>query len=337
MKRLTTMAVLLAMTLSLSGCSRFRQLTRRDYAHMDDPFAEPLVDDSRYASESEPTMTASQSRVMSAQGDSANATSGVRSATLTRDAAESARSFVRGVQADASEAFGSAEETTRNPFAEAAGSQDMSQFLSDQANASGLTETAQQLDAEFASWAAEQNQEWKREANDFSSGTADVVGAIEAIPDFVENAREDLSQFAIEPLEDDVATPFIQRTAAEVRESIQMAPDEAAVQQLGSANPFAQTAGRVTLGDIGSGVASAAAASSRPETTAPEWPAAAETQDWQRTTPGDPTFGVDPFVNPFVDEKPTPQAAPKRPVTSPSLDSRFNFDTGWRPSSVERP
>ena len=49
MKSLTITFTLLLVVSTLSGCSRIRQMTRRDYAGMEDPFAERQLQDGAIA------------------------------------------------------------------------------------------------------------------------------------------------------------------------------------------------------------------------------------------------------------------------------------------------
>lgn len=315
MRCLTTWTVLVLLTSSLTGCQKFRQLTRRDYASMEDPFAQPFADDSRYSSQPpSPALTASHSREVDSAGrlDSLR----VSGATLTNEVEAAATDFV-----ERTEAAGAAAIDRANPFAEeqfeaieSQSLEEMGQFLGNQAAASGLTETAHALDEEFTAWAAEQKQEWQRDAamarGPVSQGQPQGTSAA------------DRSRFAIEPLEDDVATPFIQRTAAEV------APrpaGTAGVQPLGTADPFAkfgsQTAGRVTLGET---ISSSSAAAT---------PASPAEPDWHQT----PNAAA-PVVTPDVVEDPFADFGTPAPASPPSsIDAQFHFDTGWKPSSVERP
>ncbi|MCR9198082.1 MAG: hypothetical protein NXI04_05535 [Planctomycetaceae bacterium] len=343
MKSLTTCTLLIVLSCSLTGCSRFRQLTRRDYASMEDPFAEPMSEDPRFQPEASPTMTASHSR----DADSAGQLDRLRvsGATLTSEVGAAADDFLQRSEAAGTAAVQDAGAFAQQQFEEVENQtlQEMSQFLGDQATASGLTETAQALDEDFAAWAAEQKQEWHRDAQQAATPVAAAAQtAADAIPDFVDHAAADASRFAIEPLEDDIATPFIQRTAAERASGAAGSVVPAAERPLGDENPFArynaQTAGRVTLGE-----ARGAAASAVPET-----PAAVAEPQWQRSAApaaATPELVEDPFVDfdrqPAVPADTTPTLTPPTttgaPAGSSSLDSRFNFDTGWKPSSVQRP
>lgn len=361
MKGLTTYTLLVVLSCSLTGCSRFRQLTRRDYASMEDPFAEPMSEDPRFQRESEPTMTASHSRDADPSGQLDRLR--VTGATLTGDVEDAADDFLRRSEAAGAAATADSSDFARQQYEEVENQtlQEMSQFLGDQATASGLTETAEALDEDFAAWAAQQKQEWQRDAQAAAAPVATAAGAaVEAIPDFVDTVTADASRFSIEPLEDDVATPFIQRTAAENADGGVI---PAAERPLGDENPFArynaQTAGRVTLGETGStavpgGRSSASTAAmpapaARPATVAePQWQRsttpAAQTPAVQKPAVQTPPLVEDPFVDfdtlqsrPATDA-PAVGGAPQTPAASrSSLDSQFNFDTGWKPSSVQRP
>jgi len=342
MKSLTTCTLLIVLSCSLTGCSRFRQLTRRDYASMEDPFAEPMSEDPRFQPEASPTMTASHSRDVDSAGQLDRLR--VSGATLTSEVGAAADGFLQRSEAAGAAAVQDTGAFAQQQFEEVENQtlQEMSQFLGDQATASGLTETAQALDEDFAAWAAEQKQEWQRDAQQAAAPVAAAAqSAAAAIPDFVDPVTADAARFAIEPLEDDIATPFIQRTAAENPSGATTGVVPAAERPLGDENPFArynaQTAGRVTLGETRGSAAPAV----------PGPPAVAEPQ-WQRSASpaaATPELVEDPFID-FDSQTTVPALAAPTPATPAvnsapagrsSLDSQFNFDTGWKPSSVQRP
>lgn len=353
MKSLTMTLTLLLTVSALSGCSRIRQMTRRDYAGMEDPFAErPLQDgaiaDSRNsrAGDSVPgrgdrlemnpnsrIRTVGQSRALGSDntkfaGVSASGLSNSGTGPSLDDFVQKSEQHIATTRDEAA-AFGSRATSAVADKTDMAG---MTQFLEEQATASGLTETSRELDKDFSEFVASQQQEWSKNAESvketaspfLNSAQSSVQAFSETIEDanpFAAASREAPPAFSSNPQHAEVATPFIQQTSGQQFGTSNRAtpagftappavsPGSNPAASIGVTNPFEAllnedaSAGRVSVGSM-------------PESPpAPEW-GATQSAPLQ-------TDAVDPF---FGLGAPAPQ--PK------TIDSEFSFDSGWKPPGV---
>lgn len=154
---------------SLTGCAKIRQMTRRDFAVLNDPF----VDDSAVASQessqrslnaSAPAGAEGYARVdASRQAQPATATSPFQTASRSRTIVP--ESTTAGLARIAAGQMPSQKMPTASaaPAAQQMDMADMASFMKKQAEASGLKETAKDLEADFEAFAAARQKEWSQE------------------------------------------------------------------------------------------------------------------------------------------------------------------------------
>lgn len=363
MRSLTITFTVLLFVSTFAGCSRIRQMTRRDYAGMEDPFAERQIQDgavvdsrSSRTPDSLPRpglrgdkldmnadsriRTAGQSRVV---GNDNQKFAGISTAGFSNSASgPSLNDFVSKSEqklADtraAAAAFGNQAKAAVTEKTDMLG---MTQFLEEQATASGLSETSKELDKDFAEFMSSQKQEWSRKTaavqeqaspfiNAAKSSAQAVSETAEAANPFGATAAETAipSPFAAKPQQADVATPFIQQasgqrfdstpqraTPAGFAPSPNITPRSNPAPPTGNVNPFEAMLN--DHADIGRGSVGASPQASTPP-PAPEWNAAPAAAPLE-------LGAVDPFVG-LGDATSARQ----------SIDSGFNFDSGWKPSDL---
>lgn len=154
---------------SLTGCAKIRQMTRRDFAVLNDPF----LNDSAVASQesrqrsinaSTPAGEEGYARVdASGQAQPATATSPFQ--TVSRSRTVVPESTTAGLARIAAGQMPSQKTPTASaaPAAQQMDMADMASFMKKQAEASGLEETAKDLEADFEAFAAARQKEWSQE------------------------------------------------------------------------------------------------------------------------------------------------------------------------------
>lgn len=346
MRSLKIIIPALLIAIVLPGCSRLRQMTRRDYASMEDPFTSRLADEGAVASRDRDRQiadstgqirTASQSRDVGSSTSVADrmlaSARGNRQTTpgtgpSLSDFVEKADSQVAKAR-QAAATFGNA--ATNSADTDMAG---MTQFLGQQASASGLTDTAQQLDEDFAEWAAMRKQEWASKAATVDEHASPFLNAANAARQTFNDSQASSPQAAFDETmgsgfrDNEVATPFIQQASGQRFANVANRASSAGFaapttspriqpkSQAAPGNPFDELMQAQTPAPTSGGGDFKQVASDLPSSpTDSEW-------DMTPVAPHQPA-ATDPFVNPAGTT-----ATPK------SLDSSFNFDTGWKPSDV---
>ncbi len=326
------------------GCSRFKQLTRRDYASLHDPFTSNLSDNETVARlDSEQAKSPSATGVARVDGNSAVRPRSQNTSTVshtTESTAAPSNGKFAGVQPRGmGDVIGQASGPSLSDFvgktAEAKASTSESKptngnmseftaFLEEQAQASGLTETASDLDEDFAEWAAAEKQDWQRKMAAVEERATPVVSSIQqvsqanpiATPSGTAPAatRPNLNQamYARETDQLETATPLIQQQPhVPTPPALKTAEGRSVVApEVGTENPFAALQAQRRT----------------PDATAPVRPATASEPVWEAATQPKPTVSQAPNFD-FNEVTPAKK----------DLDSGFNFDTGWRPSNFEQP
>lgn len=324
--KLTIMLLFSSLLLtSASGCSRFRNFTRRDYAAMQDPFVDPsavgdvnsnagiaTLDDttsratvaSEIGTQTRPQPSAQNAVAASNPPTATNresSTAPVNSMTASSTTGPSLSDFV-GKTAPA--------EVPSDASADSVKDQDMAgfaQFLEQQAAASGLTDTARELDKDFAAFTAQAEDE------------KDLL---------IQKTRQAANR------SHEVAQPLI-RKVSEIRTAAMVG--EPSTEKAFGENPFDESASPLVqhaLSTIAEPVKSPAASrQSKPAEFEQKTDVAEETER-----------------NPFAEFESLPAATSLPPSVAPKqepvknhnspakpLDATFKFDTGWKPSTLVRP
>ena len=162
----------LCSTCSLTGCAKIRQITRRDFAVLDDPFlrespaSDPTVGQTTLAAAD--SSNADESVGFARVGDS-NPAQEVQSQTSSpfQTASRSRTVVPESTSAGLAKLAAGPPQDQQMPTASAAPESkildmaEMSAFMKQQAEASGMTETAKDLEADFEAFAASRREQWK--------------------------------------------------------------------------------------------------------------------------------------------------------------------------------
>ncbi|MEZ6126464.1 MAG: hypothetical protein R3C49_25360 [Planctomycetaceae bacterium] len=349
MTRLMLICALLT-AVSSTGCSKFRQLTRRDYAALQDPF----LDQSALAEKEAPAKkgtsgfvkiddTAGSATTAAAPGTSAGRTTAQAGTAMVSQSktvadAGAAKSFpgvrAQGVSNSVVPGSGPSLSDFVSKPAQSAGSKavavtaaaatnddaDLAQFtefLEGQAEASGLTDTARQLDSDFATFAAQRKQEWSAQTAAVTSAAQDKASPLINTVRNAEAAVSDRAEPLIQQIHAETAAPLIEpvrKTAAAAGSAFS---DAAKTAKQAVANPFEA---------IPFGQPAAA------ETPRPKFDDAPSASSSKSTSTADDQW------NPFAafESAPASSAAKPNETEKPkTLDSGFQFDSGWRPSNLK--
>ncbi len=352
--------VLLLITITVcSGCSRFKGLTRGDYALLKDPFARKSLDkdgDSLADSDEPPVegikaSTAgfvemdAPSEPAGTTGLSDRATADYSGASDTRTAAKSSSGFngirVRGMGNAISTDIGpsvsdfvgkqpdpiATDATVQNsPTAGNNNMADMAAFIQGQAAASGLEKTAEALDEDFAAYAAEKKEMWNEEVARVNETAAPLIRQVSQKTESTQKVTNDvlsgLTNGTAQDADQNTATPLIrERTSPSKAVPLLKA---SAKQPVGTPSPFAPVDPKV-----------------QPRTAPVAQPIFDPPPVKTEASPEkDQTF-INPF-SAFESENEVEASQPQAPAFDPppkkkALDSGFSFDSGWRPSGVVNP
>jgi len=358
-----TIAVVLFST--ATGCSRFRELTRRDYALLRDPFldrsavADEDVDDRPEAKGTsglvriDDTVPSSQTKTAAktvAQTNSAPSTSSKFEGVHVRGmgdsiSTESGPSLSDFVDQKAEPVVATVKEEAKVADADMA---EFAAFVRGRAQENGLTETAQELDTDIAEWAdaaAAERESWT------VRGTAlDRLGAAAAAKTVqqVSNTRNAMQHPDMPTLPNlglgdqsetnEIATPLIRKDAqvvngafAEPTSASKAAPEESNPFDFGGPEIRPQPTEQNKTAATSKAAPDPFASIPNPEFDAPKMDAPKVDDKWN------PFSGFDEPSQTSNLPKPTLNsgATSSKPSAS-KLDDGFEFDSGWRPSNLEK-
>lgn len=338
--------LLLGLSISATGCSRFRGLRRNEYALMKDPFAEPAT--SQTANGAPSNLNADESAI--AQVSAADEADG-STARANYDQVEDDAAFQpQPAQPGQSIRTAAANSDALNPFvgADASATEnaaaDMAAFVQQQAAAADESahKAVQEIDAGFSDFAEQKKQQWAEQVNAANqSATAAAAGTASVDVDEAAAIFDGLA--GIDSSADDsvadnaVATPLIDRSA-QFSKSVDP--------PIGRASPFDKSSTESTpsqpprFGNTPkiAGPLGPQGAVSEPIFDAPasETAAAAVVTEQNSINP----FAA--FETDTSDDAAPSAAAPGSSGSSPTpeakstLDAGFSFDSGWRPQDVEQ-
>lgn len=366
---------LIVLMATASGCSKFRELTRRDYALLKDPF----LDRTAVAEEAEEkppiASVASYGTSGVAVATDLTADESIRTASQTKPSGptEFGGIRVRGMGDAIKTDIGTpgnpiASNSPDTPLDDATDMADFAAFVKNEAVESGLTETAQEIDKDMGQWFEQQNAEWKQQA----------AAVEEQAQPFINPARQVRQAISIETHPDmptlpalgfgeepssviaETATPLIRKASAATASWVVPTPTVSERQvaaeipipskDVFAPNPFADTTERTTPINASpsrnrNAIAPMVGAGS------PENPFA--TVAGNKESIPEPVFddaSTEEKWSPFsgFDSHPSPAArvsafeessseAEPTPAAAQQkpLDTGFNFDSGWRPSNMK--
>ncbi|MEQ9406801.1 MAG: hypothetical protein RIK87_03710 [Fuerstiella sp.] len=353
MKTCVQLTFLLLVVSTVTGCSRFRQLTRRDYALMRDPFTSSVAAGNQTAESDEPPLPGirPESTGVVRIGDSSAAALSDQAvadyAGTTDKNNVSGRPVVPGTAGSETDnrgipavtAFAGTETKSAQGRARVTAAEpvvpdldQMAEFMEEQATASGLTETANELQQDFAEFAARRQAAWQEEVNGVRENAAlpseNSIRQVGRSTDAKANMASDFAtqaDYSRAAENNDAgmvklsekATPLIRKTAVAAPAPVTAPPAEPPI---GSDNPFAGAA------------------------PAPEFPAGATPAvtppvfDKPAVAPAAAASPSADKSNPFAAfDQQRKQNAANAGAEGDRLDSGFTFDSGWRPSNAVRP
>lgn len=384
MKTHTLIIFALCATSCLGGCAKIRQMTRRDFAVLNDPFLDsPAAAAPGQATPGRATVAATATA--SASNDTQGyARVGTTQPTPGSPAAQPAATATNPFQMASRARTIVPESTTAGlariaagpttapvtPPAQSMDMADMSAFMQQQAKASGLTETAADLEADFEAFAAARREEWGQQAKQAKQKVSNEVQQVadqglafgESMPSIPDMA------FGSEFSATETAQPLIRQMSGQTSATATMPvkempnPFQDQVTQADSPNPFENLqlddstfAAPSESRQVKNAVLPSMTPRSNPAQEFRDFAAAPESQ----LTGKIPTESTMPSqANPFEEwhkqqaqaaqttpPPTTPAAAPvvnfNQPTTQPKqqkkLDDKFGFDVGWRPANMERP
>jgi hypothetical protein len=358
--------ILLLLT-GATGCSRFRELTRRDYALLRDPFVNRFSDDDNVADTAariddddpagrvsmDDTATAAAHYGVTGKSKTVNTVSGT-----SAPAGRLSEIQIQGLRNDVAQSSGPSlsdfidmePEQPRMPMPPLPKQPDIRKnangfgvFAEKRTAATEGTVTPTDVKNDFADWASLQHKKWNSDARPPTSHTP--PGQIRQVSQTVKTAADDDGLptlpspdiAGIETEVPDTATPLIRQTALNTASRSQVMTT---TPPIGSQTPFAgATSGRN------------ARTPSQSPIQPPTFDLSASNENKLSRQPPPPVFDSpaqraettpDPFAEYDNSQNParTPfavNAAQRNAAASGPVDSTFHFDTGWKPSNLTRP
>lgn len=332
MKKQISLIAVLAIVAIVSGCSKNRGLTRRDYSSLNDnPFVEPETAVADYSSSPTPAMrgTSDDAGYVKLDGfgepASASANAANTRSSMANAQGPSLEDFVGKTSAKSVSLSRTVSEAS-DPTGNNEDQNDFTGFL-EQRTTAGAKVTAESVDHDFTQWARQQKQEWNGAGDDIRQTANAAVGNVNAAIQQASSTREPHSfkpeaatrepQFT-DGDSDKSATRLISKPEAQpvVRprgESSTEAPKSPAPTDSSRVNPFSTIERQQK--DV---------RSSNTQQT-PDFARQPQFEDSPRFDDSPQSTGVTTPPAATVHEDPE------------GLDSTFRFDTGWKPSHLQRP
>ena len=354
--------VTLLLITGITGCSRFRDLTRRDYALLRDPFV------NRFSADQDVAETAAASadvtgRITIDDTSTAAADYGARGESRDENAPATPPTNgrlhelqVRSSNDDIASSSGPSlsdfighrpepSKTTMPPMPESpvggTNAADFGLFAEKRVAAAEETATAGAAGDDFSDWASQQHKKWNGKGPPTTDRDNAVAGRIRQVTQIVNTAADD-DDLPTLPSPDlggfgtDTATPLIRTTGQHVATGSRNA---ATNPPIGTGTPFA---GAMSGNDVGmpptsqSSIQPATTSRANIDAHAPLQPPAFDSSASESPTHSDPFAEFDESRRTATD--PFAAATAKRKAeANGQMDSTFRFDTGWNPSNLVRP
>ncbi len=394
-----SLIILIIVASTATGCAKFRELTRRDYAMLKDPFldrsAVAKVDEAPEANRNGVSGVV-QATDLSATNNAATKTTPV-SSTRTVSAESSAKADFKGdfkgvrmngmgnvINQDGGpsledfvgktpESVAAVAAAVKTPQAPGTDMEDFTQFVKGQAEASGMTNTAQELDEDMNEWFVKQNEEWNQQTQAGEEHAAVLIDPVRRVQEVAIDAHPEMPSLpqlgfgnpssATKSSNPEIATPLIQQAATTKDRWIVPTTTAPKIASAAAAESNSQPATKSEFAPD-----PFAAFSGQTADAAPSF---AEIQPTSGTKPPAGTTNPNPFAEEFsVAPKPqnanedqwNPFNSGNRPIASPTptqtsqgqapaaegfdrpfrakaaaeqptSDSGFHFDSGWRPTN----
>lgn len=230
MKTHSIIILSLCFTCSLTGCAKIRQMTRRDFAVLNDPFLEnsPVANPEA----GQVALTAAAPAAPAARGSEGYARVGdsrpdqpAANPSPFQTASGSRTVVPESTTSGLAKIAAGQMQRQQMPMAIAAPEAkqmdmaDMSAFMQQQAEASGMTETAKDLEADFEAFAAARQKEWKQKVQTIKQDTGNEVRQVASqVSAFGESAMPSLPDMSFD---DDfgmneTAEPLIRQMSGQV-------------------------------------------------------------------------------------------------------------------------
>lgn len=389
-----------------SGCSKLREMTRRDYSLLKDPFASSLADADGEPGEESPVdgIEASTAGFVKIGDTSADRPEAVvadygteaNGATVSPggNGAENRSQFrgitVRGMGNAISHETGPslADMEKRDVVAGPSGGQreagrtadmaSMASFMREQAQASGLNETAEELTDDFTAYASQKEKQWHDDVAQVKGASTEAARAVRTTGSGIERVAAEVTESPVDVMDhlsdgsgsfedfasrEESAMPLIQNRGRQANDAkLPMTPQPAGEPpKLGGSftprprRPLSRLADPVGPRRAPIGAPSPFSVEALPEkpqtpptvtqqkpaTTVPE-PDFAEPPVFESDTTVETEVSAEESVNPFEAFATQSESKTTSPKAADSeaprtLDSGFNFDSGWRPSAVVNP
>ena len=366
--------VTLLLIIGATGCSRFREMTRRDYALLRDPFTGRFGADKELVDSVPPsagatgrvsindTATAAADYDAVAEFDTAKVPAGPVNGERRLDGIK-----VRGVGEDIAATSGPSlsDFLGKRPEPSQEGLLPRLEYPKADTDVAGIGPFAQQstvdtapggaaagVDDDFTAWASSQNEEWGNNAGQSTGYPASrqiqqvsqILNPPAAADDDMPTLPSpDLDSESFRPPATDAATPLIRPTernvASDARETSTPPP-------VGIGDPFGNTASRFGARTLPQPQVPIEAPVFDVPASSVISAASFKVKESQQAPVFDAPAATPPAGNnPFAEfDQPNPALDPfaaaatgKKPVSGTSADSTFRFDTGWKPSNLVRP
>ncbi|HIE95895.1 MAG TPA: hypothetical protein EYG03_07725 [Planctomycetes bacterium] len=355
--------VTLLLITGATGCSRFREMTRRDYALLRDPFinrfgagdeiadaATPFSDAAGRVSIDD-TSTAAANYGVLAEFDTAEVPFGPSAGDRRLDEIRVGGDIAGTSGPSLSDFIGKRPESSQTAmlpelkYPEARGNAEGFGAFAEQGTAATARNIAAgAINDNFTVWASSQNEEWSNRAGQSVSThiqqVSQVLNTTTTADDDDLPSLPSLDSGTIQSRADDTATPLIRPAA---QNFVSGAQETSMHPPVGRGNPFANTASRINartlpqpqvpVFDVPAATANTAANFDMKQPPQPPVINAAAPKSADAINPfaefdQAKSLGMDPFA----------AAADKtNPASRAPVDSTFRFDTGWKPSNLERP
>lgn len=266
MKTQTLTSVVLCVLCTVTGCSKIRHMTRGDFAVLNDPFldspAEASSEATRLAATAADT-TQGYARIPStsaAAQPSAAVQAAVPSGGSPFRTAGQSRTIVPESTTAGLARIAAGESSAANQTPEALlpkhapmDMADMSAFMKEQAEASGLTETAEDLEEDFEAFMAARQENWKQESNTIRNQAANQIQQVsDEVNQFADTDWPSLPEMAYEggQAAKEIAQPLLQDFSSQASTVAQRTQAQAAQAIAEMPNPFAEPASGSTAKSV---------------------------------------------------------------------------------------
>lgn len=235
MKRVAFLLIVGILTTSLSGCAKIRQLTRRDYKSLQDPF---MLDESSNSSIASTAAASASGKTVDSGFVQIPDTQSSPSSTRTVSATQPQNGTFRGVQANG---MGGVINRNQQPSATTGiPSGQPKSFVRDMRNlqvGQAARQTTAEAESDFADWAAQQKKQFEMEVQQVAEKAQPVINDVKQLGQLANQATAEpliqpvSSQQAAEPLilqPPGFSTAGLQKSVEDIRRDVNQVQSNAA-------------------------------------------------------------------------------------------------------------